>query len=334
MPYYDKNRMNLKTKFHHQKREDIMNTTVEAAMKKLEEAMPQNRSDQQRILAWITLNMARELTELETVDQDTVNLITAVKADLIPYNMFCVDKTADKAYVLLGSEDYEHDYDASYIAKIQHRAKEFASTTKLLVKRMGFCGMEGLSHERGPHHFAWLGKMLITIEDHLPPADKNLLEQARSMVEAYNTNKVEEERIGSITKLGSKINKEAGLELSEATLEKLVSILASSSYGRQEFNFRTINELLVISQFKWNTQCLYGKYCTESSVTDYAVRDVIVVELATVRVIGSSHDEHLFRTTERGVVGSRYSIEIKNLEVSGDALVVEYTDGKVRITLK
>ena len=104
----------------------------------------------------------------------------------------------------------------------------------------------------------------------------------------------------------------------------------------QKEQLALVDNLLVISYTKWDTTITTKKsYCSVGgTVTDYAVRWIKVFDLEKHTIIGSKKESHLFRTTQKGVVGQHYDAKIVSAQKNKREVIVTYPYEEVKITIK
>ncbi len=110
--------------------------------------------------------------------------------------------------------------------------------------------------------------------------------------------------------------------------EKLMNLILWFVGRSQEINFSMIGKMLIITYFKWSTEC------SGSTVTDHAERHIVVVDLKKTKTVGMNCERNLFRTTWDGVVGHKYSIEIKDKKIEKGKVMLsfwDYTSVEVKI---
>lgn len=273
----------------------------------------------------------------------TEKFLAAIQEDFIATRSsvyIITGKEEDAPMLLLGSEDYDHDFDEPYIAGIRNRAKKFADITGLEVKRIRESGQHELQASRGPHHIVDLKKIIGNILESLPGNTITDIKTAESSLEALRLSATEKENLRARTEkenalqaLAEELEKVIGTRPSIEVTERVYKYLSQSERGRQELAYVYTDNYLIICQFKWDTSCSSGIYCSPSTVTDFAVRETLVINLNSLAFAGFSKESNLFRTTEDGVVGYHYIIKMKSAEKHGNMMTVEF-EGTYRIKIE
>lgn len=286
---------------------------------------------QQMLLTQLLLNLSLEIPITESLADDVKNLIEAIKNNQIGDNMLRVNKSGKDSYLLIGSEDKEHDYDPPYIARVQREAKAFAEVTKLLVKVVDESDIMDLSWKYGPHHVVLLDNLLEQIREYLPENCKVIFASCEQKIEAINSDlkkmkkdKEEKEKREKINLLKEKVRQETTLKISDQIANLLLELQV---HNQQDVGFASIGNLLVMSQLTWNSPFNKPGYCTSSKVTDYTVRVAHVIDVERATIIKRDRSERLFRTTDDGVCGKRYEVQIKKVTCENNIVKIVFVDG-------
>ena len=280
----------------------------------------------------LIVNLLLSLSENINPDaqNDTGKFLIAIRKGLLEETeQIVVNRSGSNPILVIGHEDYEYDYDPVYIDRTRIKVKNFIRETGICVECVRSSEEHDLYSSNGPYHVVRLKEILTELRNLLGENEKASLlatEQKTEMIIAEiakaKEDEKDQEQKAKLAFIKEEVKKRTSLEISD---QLAVMIQRLRLFNQQDLDFSHIDNLLVISQFAWET------FTTSSTVTDYAVRQVSIINIVELKKIGSSYDRELFRTTGSGVCGKRYEIGIKAVVLEDKVVKVVFRDDSLSL---
>jgi hypothetical protein len=231
-----------------------------------------------------------------------------------------------KFYIYLGGEDIGADYDPPYIAEVRRRAKEFGESFNMfgLEEKVVNGEFAGRGRDHGPHHYADIDSIQQNLKDNLSDASRKKMQKLIKLIDSKEKEIQEKARKEAIKE---KLTEISGYEkIKDLPKEKLVFIAKYlidheiESVGEKQIG--RAGQIVAIAKTNFDT------YTTRSTVTDYKVRRIHVLNVNNNTAGVSSKESVLWRTTANGLTGKNLSSEITDIKIRGNNIEVELGDGK------
>ena len=238
-----------------------------------------------------------------------------------------------KFYRYLGGEDRYNDYDVPYMIEVQLRAKKFAEAfNEFGLDESAVDGkFAGRDQGSGPHHYVDIDSIQQNLKDNLSRASREKMqkliksidssENERQTKEKEAQEKARKEAIEKLTKEISgyerikDLPKEKLVFIAEYLIDHKMGIIKEKQVGK-------------VGQFVAIAKKNFDIYTTRSTVTDYVVRRIHVLDVNNNTVNVSPKESVIWRTTEDGLTGENLSDEITDIKITGNNVEVKLNDGK------
>lgn len=237
-----------------------------------------------------------------------------------------------KFYKYLGGEDRYNDYDPPYMRGVQRQAKEFGEAFSEFGLEEKVVDGKFAGHDRGggPHHYADIDSIQQNLKDNLSGTSREKMQKLiKSIDSSENERQTKEKdaqekaRKEAIEKLTKEISGcEKIKDLSKDKLVFIAEYLIDHEMSIKEKQVGKASQFVAIAKTNFDT------HTTRSTVTDYVVRRVHVLDVNDNTVNVSPKESVLWRTTEGGLTGENLSDEITDIKITGNNVEVKLNDGK------